>query len=93
MTTINRLTAVDSLVPGDQVPVYKPGQGDARLNQPSGESGIIDSQTYVSPRTGYSFGRTCPLAVNAPLMLDQLHPNYTLGGPHKYEQLAGVLDS
>lgn len=67
---------------------YQAFEGDPRLNG----GGIIDSQTYVSPRTGYSFGRACPLAVNAPLMLDQLHPNYTLGGPHKYEQLAAVLD-
>lgn len=30
MATITQLSAVESLSPGDQVPVYKPGQGDTR---------------------------------------------------------------
>ncbi len=30
MSTINQLSAVDSLANGDQVPVYAAGQGDAR---------------------------------------------------------------
>lgn len=30
MTSINQLSAVDSLVAGDQVPVYPPSQGDTR---------------------------------------------------------------
>lgn len=73
MPTITQLSAVESLSPGDQVPVYKPGQGDTRK---------FSLTTLLTFLDGY----------NAPLMLDQIHPNYTLGGPHKYEQLAAVLD-
>ena len=64
MTTINQLSAVDSVVSSDQVPIYSSGQGDARKASMSviksfvlaGSTSSDDKVTqYSSPNaTGFS---------------------------------------
>lgn len=67
MPQINQLTAVDSVVGADQVPIYSSGQGDARKaamsvilqymqdNLTFSESGISYTTQYAAPSaTGFS---------------------------------------
>lgn len=51
---------------------------------------IYHSQDYVSPTTGYSFGRTSIPLAQSKTMLDQLHPDDT-GEALKSEQLVSIL--
>ena len=66
MTTINQLSAVDSVVSSDQVPIYSSGQGDARKASMSviktfvlaGSTSSDDKVTQYSSPTATGFSVT-----------------------------------
>jgi hypothetical protein len=62
MTTINKLTAVDAVVSGDQIPVYSSSNGDARKAAMSVLLAYMQSNIDLSAKQEYTTQYAAPSA-------------------------------